>query len=280
MAITVSEKPDSRTSTTGPNRTTELRYIVRGTADHSDAKAALEAATEPVYDGLRRRNCEVEPSFVDETNPDDCIWNGTVHYEVPGKRPDTGDTVFSFDTTGGTQHITQSIGTVGRYAPEGKSPGDHKGAIGATHDSVEGVDIFTPAFKVNATRYVADALVTPTYRGNLFSLTDRVNNADFTIWGFGNFNAGELLFLGAQGTQRASGEDWEIQFSFLASPNKTGITVGDIEDIEKKGWEYMWVRYADAEDGDAKAVLKRPEAAFVEQVYEYGDFAGLDPPEP
>jgi hypothetical protein len=57
-----------------------------------------------------------------------------------------------------------------------------------------------------------------------------------------------------------------------ASPNRTGITVGDITGISKKGWEYLWVRYADSEDAAAKAIVKKPVAAYVEKVYEVGDF--------
>ncbi len=85
---------------------------------------------------------------------------------------------------------------------------------------------------------------------------------------------GEVLFLGASGSKRGS-DDWEITFRFAASPNKTGLTVGDIVNINKKGWEYMWVRYADAEDAVAKAIVKKPVAVYVEKVYEDGDFSGL-----
>lgn len=35
------------------------------------------------------------------------------------------------------------------------------------------------------------------------------------------------------------------------------------------------VRYAEAEDAAAKAIVKRPVAAYVEKVYEEGDFAAL-----
>ena len=45
--------------------------------------------------------------------------------------------------------------------------------------------------------------------------------------------------------------------------------------IDKKGWEYLWVRYEDAEDAAANALVKKPTAAYVEKVYEEGDFAGL-----
>ena len=114
-----------------------------------------------------------------------------------------------------------------------------------------------------------DAVVTPAYRGALFNLTGKVNNASFK-----GLAAGECLFLGASGSKRGV-DDWEIAFRFAASPNRTGITVGEITGIAKKGWEYMWVRYADAEDPAAKAIVKKPVAVYIEKVYEEGSFAGL-----
>lgn len=58
-------------------------------------------------------------------------------------------------------------------------------------------------------------------------------------------------------------------------PERHGSRGGDITGINKKGWEYLWVRYADAEDTSAKVLVKEPIAAYVEQVYPYGNFAGL-----
>jgi hypothetical protein len=86
-----------------------------------------------------------------------------------------------------------------------------------------------------------------------------------------------VLFLGASGSKRGSGDeaDWEITYRFAASPNVTGLSVGPINGINKKGWEYLWVRYADQEDTAAKALVKRPIAAYVERVYESGSFAAL-----
>jgi len=43
---------------------------------------------------------------------------------------------------------------------------------------------------------------------------------------------------------------------------------------EKKGWDYLWVRYADdLEDGET--LVKKPIAAYVEKVYERKDFGLL-----
>jgi len=51
--------------------------------------------------------------------------------------------------------------------------------------------------------------------------------------------------------------------------------VGPISGISKKGWEYLWVRYADAEDTGSNTLVKQPVAAYVEKVYEDGNFAAL-----
>lgn len=261
MAITVHEKWESRETTVGESPSIDLVFIIRGTDDDLAVKSALAAASPVLYDGLVRQSMHIERIAED-------IWEGSVRY---GKLepPETGDSNYQFDTGGGTQHITQSLATVGRYAPPGKTAPDFQGAIGVTHDNVEGVDITVPVYNFSETHYIASGLVTPGYKATLFYLTGRVNNAPFR-----GFAAGEVLFLGASGSKRGQ-EDWEISFKFAASPNMTGLTIGDITGIAKKGWEYLWVRYADAEDAAAKVLVKRPAAVYVEKVYPDGDFSLL-----
>ena len=106
--------------------------------------------------------------------------------------------------------------------------------------------------------------------GRTWTITIKVNDAPFR-----GMSAGECLFLGASGSQRGIGEDWEIAFRWAGSPNMTGLTVGDITGIEKLGWEYMWLRYEDVEDFDAHALVKRPTSVHIEQVYAYADFSWL-----
>jgi hypothetical protein len=266
MPITVEEKFESRQVTMGTNPSAELRYTVRGTDDDVAARVALEGASPTVYDlyndGLwlvPRDSATVEPVGND-------LWEGIVRYSLS---PQENESIFSFDTGGGTQHITQSLQTVASHAPPGKTAPDFKGAIGVTDDSVEGVDITVPVYTFSETHFLPDALVTPAYKATLFALTGRVNNAPWK-----GFALGEVLFLGAAGSKRGLGP-WEISYRFAASPNVTGLTVGEITGVAKKGWEYLWVRYADAEDTVAKALVKKPIAAYVERVYEYGDFSLL-----
>jgi len=53
------------------------------------------------------------------------------------------------------------------------------------------------------------------------------------------------------------------------------LQIGPITVASKRGWELLWVRYTDVEDAAAKMLVKRPVAAYVEKVYEEGDFSGL-----
>ncbi len=264
MSTEVQERGISRTTTSGRSPSTERLYWVRGTSDDLEALAALEAEVPSFYGGLPLYQVRVE-----EAGPD--LYDGTVTYQVDSSTdpPDTGESTFTFETGGGSEHITQSLATISSYAPPGGTAPDFKGAIGVTADSVEGVDIVVPTYQFTETHYLDDSLVTPSYKGTLFALTGRVNDGAFK-----GFSAGECLFLGVSGSKRGQG-DWELTFRFASRPNRTGLSVGDITGIDKNGWEYLWVRYAEAEDAGAGAIVKRPVAVYVERVYESGDFAGL-----
>ena len=266
MAIVCAEKVDSRQMT--DSQSAELIYAITGTADEAAALAALKSTAPTVLHGLKRQPVTIEPVHVDTGNPGQCIWTGTVTY-APAEHEDppvTGESVFNFDTGGGTQHITQSLQTLGRYP--GTAP-DFQGAIGVTHDNVEGVDITVPVYTFSETHYLPSSQVGNAYKMTLFSLTGKVNNGAFK-----GLAAGECLFLGASGSKRGA-DDWEITFRFAGSPNRTGLTVGPITGISKKGWEYLWVRYADMEDTASHTLVKQPVAAYVERVYDEGNFSSL-----
>ncbi len=249
----------------------EITYVIRDITTDVEARTELLIASPATHNGLVRSDAQVEEVH-------DRIWLGTVRYAPSSANPpQAGESSFAFETRGGTQHITQSLATVASYAsPDlpGAAP-DFGGAIGVTEDSVEGVDITVPVYTFSETHYLSDSAVTTAYKGTLFSLTGRVNDAPFK-----GLAAGECLFLGAAGTRRggsggSGGDPWEISFAFAGSPNVTGLSIGSIVGIQKKGWEYLWVRYQAAEDATAKMLIRKPIAAYVERVYREGSFSAL-----
>ena len=114
MPVTLTEKLDSRKWTTGDNASVEFVYVLTGTSDDVTAKVLIENSTAIYYNGLVRQSIQIEPEWVDETTGEG-QWIATVRY---GIRPpnEVGESSFAFDTSGGTQHITQSLATIASYA--------------------------------------------------------------------------------------------------------------------------------------------------------------------
>lgn len=201
----------------------------------------------------------------------------------------------SFDTSGATQHITQSPlygqpqnATIGGKAtivqvgqPEVAYPDTAPtqfGAIGVDDNGVNGVDIVVPALTWTETYDVPSKYVTSDYIKRTAFMTGTVNGAAFR-----SFMAGEVLFLGCSGTQEWDSEKgdgpWSLSYKFSASPNcgnsmtLPALSVGAIGGITKRGHEYMWIRYENTES--SFNLLKTPRHVYVDQVYRASDFANL-----
>lgn len=254
---TIDERYRSRPGTEGDSPSAELHYIVQGTDNDLEVRNLLATTSPLVYLGLRRSEIAFEPTGGG-------IWECYVRYE----RKDS-DNQFSFDTGGGSQQIQRGIATVNSYAPPSKTAPNFGGLIGVNGDSVNGTEITVPVYNFSETYLLPPAFVTGAYKQTLFHTTGRVNNGLFK-----GFAKGELLFLGASGSQRGN-EDWEITYRFAGSANVDNFSIGDITGISKEGWQYLWVRFADDEDTSAKTLIKKPVAVYVEQVYEYADLATL-----
>jgi hypothetical protein len=266
MPAVVVERCDSRDVATGDRPTAVMKYLVKGTSDEQAALTALAAGSPGAYNGLARTNWNVSP-IGDGSD----AWEGAVNYALVSSAPrQVGQSTYSFDTAGGTQHITQAKQHVATYTRGGATAPDLEGAIGYDGQDVQGVDITVPVYNFSETHYLAAESVTDAYKAALFALTGKVNNATFR-----GFAAGEVLFLGASGTQRQGDNAWEITFRFAASPNVTNLTIGGSSGIAKKGWEYLWVQYEDHADTGAKAILKRPRFVFVERVYDEAGFSAM-----
>ena len=251
----------------------EIPYFVFGAADEDAAlSAARSTAAGKSVRGMLLDSVEV----VERINADTWKVKAIFAEEEDGTDDDIEDdgeeeTVsFAFDTGGGTMHRNQSLKTVSK-APN-DAP-DFNGAIEVDNEgNVNGVDVTMPVLNFTETHTMSGSRVTTSYKKNIAALTGTVNRSSFR-----GFAAGEVLFLGASGSKRSkkASAPWEITFRFAVSPNQSSVSVGKLKVSNKKGWNYLWVRYADKVADNKKNVIKEPVAAYVEQVYPEGDFGTL-----
>jgi len=129
-APVIVERFDSKEiSESKDNPSVDLIYMIMNTEDYATANG-LMASTIPAKFG---------DLFLDDyhiVHQGNGVWEGTARY-VKWK----SESQYSFDTGGGTQHVTQSIANVGKYSASGFTAPDFFGAIGVTDDRVEGTDV-------------------------------------------------------------------------------------------------------------------------------------------
>lgn len=250
------------------NRTIE--YIIKSdtraalNADDVAALDALDLVAPADYDGLRRTNLAVE-----QISELPVIFIGTATYGVNDSQARTPGT-FEYEFEYGTENenIKFAISKVAAYTESpGDTAADHGLAINVQPDGeVEGVDIFAPTstFSLNFTNN--SSFFTSTRRNLIQNLTGKTNS---DIWQ--GHQPGELLFLGASGRIANNGES-TLKLSFSRRANVTGLAIGGITGINKKGWEYLWVSYGREVDGAANRMKVKPQAAYVMQVYESASF--------
>ena len=266
MPATITELFAGRTETLGTRARAEICYAVFDADDEAAVRAVAVANIPAAYQGLGLTNIQLEERLNATT------WRVRAVYEPPQAQqpPEVPEPTFSFDTGGGSQHITQAIRTMGRYGPSASS--DLGGAIGFDGQNVNGVDITVPVYQFSETHYFTPSFVTQAYKINLMATTGTVNTVPFR-----GFAAGEVLFLGASGTRKGvlTTDPWEIAFKFAAQKNQYALAVGNIVPIEKRGWDYLWVQYGADVDPSVKVLIKKPIAVYVEQVYPDVNFAAL-----
>lgn len=278
MPLTWIEDGDSRQATIvrkGKKATSSYTksYKVFGTDDdtvlHAEINAEITAnGAYWQYPGVPGMQLTAEQYGVSYLG--DKAWQVTISYEKGGAEDGTEPLkrARSFDTTGGTQHLTQA------YAESrfGAGAPDQKKAIGVDSNGVNGVDVVVPQLQWQESYDVPNAYVTSTWIRGVAGVTGTTNNASFR-----GFEAGEVLFVGCSGSQEWDDQKgrgpWSLSFRFVASKNVTGETIGDITGVAKKGHEYLWVRYEDAVD--SSTLLKKPKAVYVNQVYRPADFSAL-----
>jgi hypothetical protein len=239
---------------------TDLRFIGSGVAEATVVYRPLEAAT-AVSSGGR------EPKHDPGTD-------GSDSSDIIGPE-------WSFDTQGGTRHITQSLETRYKGATGGVTAPDLRRIIGLSRDKVEGCDVVSSDLKFSCT--YKQCKFTFTYLRNLVKLTATTNTKNLLT-----FAPGEVLFLGAAG-HYTDGDGWVIQYFFSIRANEVVTGTGSSQGIElipagenagvfstvKDGHDYVWFSY---EDGVISGfTIQKPVAAYVERVYKRDtEAAGVD----
>lgn len=255
MSFSFTESPRSRQSSANPPSLT-LNYIAEGESNeqtvHAYAYGYTPAMYSTVYGTLYRQNITVSPQG-------SALFEVTVPYGPVNR--EIGQWDWDYDTTGGSVIITASKGTT---AFPGGAP-DHKGAIDVQGDEVRGTSVVIPALRINVTFKHGPGVITLPRVKNLARWTGKVNSTSFLT-----FDAGEVLFLGSRGKSGSSAQA-DSTYQFAMSENATGLSIGDIANVAKKGWEFLWVQFKPEVDG-GKAV-RQPEAAYAEQVYGTFDMA-------
>jgi hypothetical protein len=263
MAVTLTERFSSRA---GDRTSLELVYTATGSTDDTAVRTAVVSAAPATHDGLVRDDASVRVEPLGNS-----LWLASISYVRPeAAAPDTTDVEFSFDTSGGTQHITASLAEIDRVPPAAP---DSKQLIGGDG---EGVDVGVRQMEFTVTAWFDPASVSGSFITNLFQSTYTVNDDTYGIVGSYQgadvtltFAAGELLFRGFRDGGERDGKVG-ITYIFSASQGWTSVDIGDILAVTKKGWEYADVRYKETIDGKR---VKVPEAVYIHQVYPEVDFA-------
>ncbi len=180
-------------------------------------------------------------------------WQATLDFAVPefqsavNQPKQVGECTFSFDGTGGRVLIKEA------YAQRkyGENAPTHNGGINVVDGVAEGVEIVIPALAFNVTQKFEGATITLPWLRQIIFAAGTVNSDRFL-----GFEPGEVLFLGPSGSQpfafmadgTVSFGEREVEFRFAVSPNLKGLKIGDIEDIDKDGHDYLWIESVPAKD--------------------------------
>src|SRR5262245_5921154 len=258
MPFSFEERPNSRQKTSNPPSLV-MEYVADGEVDQAVVTAFAHAATpgiQAVVEGiLYKQDLKVAPQGHK-------LFYVTVPYGP--RKYETGSYRFTFDTTGGTIAITNSKQHIARFPTTAQN---YFGAINVKENNdVEGTTIVIPAGRFNYHVKHPQAVITEAHGRYLCSITGMVNS---DTWH--GFQPGEALFLGATGSDGTDVEG-EVQYSVAYSKNASGLTIGDIAGITKKGHELAWIAYKDYEDttSDPGKTLpgKKPKAVYIERVYD------------
>jgi len=257
------ERVDSRSSEENVDSASiTFNYIIRGSTSDILVKNFLIAKSPILHDGMKRESASIKPLGQD-------WWEGEVKYTWKESEDKDEDgwpkPVYSFDTKGGTFHVSHSIKTVAQHSTTGEPPPSFDGGIGVTKDKINGVDIVIPKLSFQETHHFPIEEVDGDFIKTLSRSTGKTNSDTFRT-----FEPGELLFLGASGSKGET--DVSVTYGFEASQNVEAMKIGSVADVSKKGHDYVWTYYTDQADSSSGATVNKLRAVYVEQIYDSVSF--------
>lgn len=239
-------------------------------ATEDEAFALIDANADFEWQGLFRQKLSIESTGFEG------IWTATVPYSKKKNEDDEEQQQeqqadpfdgLSFNVGTESQRITQPIKTRGLYTKLGKSIPNKKSAIGFDGENVEGVDILVPTFDFTIERVFQRSKITNSFVKSLVDCAGKVNRSKFK-----DKDQHCCQFMGCAGGKESE-KTWKLQFNFRAAETIRNFDVGDIKVEEKRGFDYLWVRYKT--DIDEEAVVKVPLGVYVEEIIEERDFSVL-----
>ncbi|MDQ0291013.1 hypothetical protein [Oligosphaera ethanolica] len=258
---------------TGAFNQIDVPYIVLNVTGDDPEKTALEhvSANAParVNDLARadRPFCEIAEKLNETT------YRVTAHYKFDGSSGSM--TIYNRDkqtvrVSVGQSSATryQSIQTKNRYPETAPS---YNGLINVDNaGNVNGVEVSTDSITLTVTKSIQPRKINARFWKDIAEMTNKVNSQPFS-----GFMPGEVLFKGVEGEGDGMkrSDRWTLTYHFGISVNAFDMLVGDNFRVNKRGWDYLWCRYADQKDGAATG--KKIVAVYVEQVYEYVDLNAL-----
>jgi hypothetical protein len=237
----------------------EVQYLCKGSDDPIVCRDALFAQVFYdifTYDGLRLESMARERRGNEQ-------WAFTLTY---GLLPATGAYTVAIDTTGGLVRTTEAFAQQS-YPAAGETATPYGTSLNVQDGKAIGVDRIIPALKITITARIAQAYVASpiAYAKLVASVTGFTNNATYLT-----FDTGELLFGGATG--QIVTEEPTLAYTFIASKNLVGASIGPISGITKAGHDYLWVDYKSLQDvGNTNRASMLARAAYVGRVYGAAD---------
>lgn len=264
IAIPLFKSDEGVTTRDGKQDSSTLIYLVHDCASRADAIAAVNLVAPAINptDNLAFQRLSVEQ--VAKT-----AWVAKCEYGV--YQPlDTGEYTFSWDSTGGTVHLSVPL-SCEVYAVAGYTPPEElKKCIVVDRDRrVQGTDVPSPGLKLTISYRMPLATVTLAWVRAISRMVGKTN-----LYAYGGFDPYELLFLGSTG-RVGTKTDPTVDFHYLVGENLVNQTFGEILGVDKHAHAIIWPWFGEAKDSTANELITKPKALYVAEICEARDYATL-----